>query len=360
MTSFIEGHAGNKNKIGLVLSGGGSKGAYQVGMIKCLADMNIPIHAVSGASVGALNGAFLCCHDDLSVAAEHLHKIWTKMAEEPPPEMQMAQVFPSLLPALYFMLIFAVDYRISLLNIISDLGQGNSSGIINALDAIAILSQQKKKRHNSLADLIEQYTNLKSLDGGRDFYVSVLRSRGAIRSTVSAFMSTLKLYDVEDSEFLHVNKLDHTNRKAAVIASAALPIIFEATSVEENMYIDGGFGGWRSKQGNTPVSPLVEDAKCNIVIVNHLEDGSPWNRFSFPNTICVEVRPQNAIARKGGILDAISFDREDIQSWIDQGYTDTFRCLSEIHSKLKVVKEGDCAREQRSRAIERLLELDEK
>jgi NTE family protein len=354
MDSSIEIHTSNKNKIGLVLSGGGSKGAYQVGMVKCLAEIGIPIHAVAGASVGALNGALLCCYDDLSIAAKRLQEIWMKMAEEPPPEIKIAKVFPSLSLGLYLTLMFAIDYRSALISIIGDLGRGESGEIIHTLDAIAKLSQQSKRRRNSLADLIEQYIDLTSLDRGREFYVSVLKSRGAIKDISAALMSTLRLCNVENSDFLHVNKLDHTNRKAAVVASAALPIIFEATSVGGSEFIDGGFGGWQSRQGNTPATPLINDAKCNIIIVNHLEDSSPWNRFSFPDTVCIEVRPNSPIARKGGITDSMSFDKENIQSWINQGYTDTYLCLGDIHSKLKAVQSGDQAREHRSRAIDRL------
>lgn len=43
-------------RIGLVLSGGGARGAAHVGVIKALEDMRIPIHAVAGASMGAIIG----------------------------------------------------------------------------------------------------------------------------------------------------------------------------------------------------------------------------------------------------------------------------------------------------------------
>ncbi|MBW6086929.1 hypothetical protein KZ779_28470 [Escherichia coli] len=49
------------------------------------------------------------------------------------------------------------------------------------------------------------------------------------------------------------------------------------------MFGDGGMGGWRNMQGNTPVTPLV-DAGCNMVIVTHLSDGSLWDRRAFPDT----------------------------------------------------------------------------
>ncbi|MEF9950406.1 MAG: patatin-like phospholipase family protein, partial [Mucinivorans sp.] len=44
-------------KVGLVLSGGGAKGLYHVGIIKALEENGIPIDYVSGASMGAIVGA---------------------------------------------------------------------------------------------------------------------------------------------------------------------------------------------------------------------------------------------------------------------------------------------------------------
>lgn len=45
--------------IGLVLQGGGAKGGYQIGVWQALRELNIEIGAVTGTSVGALNGAFI-------------------------------------------------------------------------------------------------------------------------------------------------------------------------------------------------------------------------------------------------------------------------------------------------------------
>ncbi len=42
----------------LVLSGGGAKGSYQIGVWKALRELNIDVSLVVGTSVGALNGAF--------------------------------------------------------------------------------------------------------------------------------------------------------------------------------------------------------------------------------------------------------------------------------------------------------------
>ena len=46
-----------KKEYGLVLAGGGTKGAYEVGAWKALKELNINITAIVGTSIGAINGA---------------------------------------------------------------------------------------------------------------------------------------------------------------------------------------------------------------------------------------------------------------------------------------------------------------
>lgn len=59
---------------GLVLDGGGARGAYQIGAWKALAEAGIKIKAVAGTSVGALNGALVCMGD-----IKKAEKIWEEM-----------------------------------------------------------------------------------------------------------------------------------------------------------------------------------------------------------------------------------------------------------------------------------------
>ena len=47
-------------KTAVVLSGGGSKGSYQLGVWKALRDLHIKYDIVTGTSIGALNGVFMC------------------------------------------------------------------------------------------------------------------------------------------------------------------------------------------------------------------------------------------------------------------------------------------------------------
>ena len=60
---------------GIVLEGGGAKGAYQVGAWKALKEAGIRIKGVAGTSVGALNGALICM-DDFSKA----ERIWENIS----------------------------------------------------------------------------------------------------------------------------------------------------------------------------------------------------------------------------------------------------------------------------------------
>ena len=48
----------------VVFAGGGTKGSYQVGVIKALKELEINIVAVSGASIGSINGALLVQGDE--------------------------------------------------------------------------------------------------------------------------------------------------------------------------------------------------------------------------------------------------------------------------------------------------------
>ena len=52
-----------KNKYALVLAGGGTKGAYQIGALKALKKLGIEIEAITGASIGAINGAIVAQGD---------------------------------------------------------------------------------------------------------------------------------------------------------------------------------------------------------------------------------------------------------------------------------------------------------
>src|ERR1700754_2579488 len=47
---------GDRPRVGLVLSGGGARGAAHVGVLKVLDEMHVPIDAIAGTSMGAVVG----------------------------------------------------------------------------------------------------------------------------------------------------------------------------------------------------------------------------------------------------------------------------------------------------------------
>jgi NTE family protein len=66
----------------LVLSGGGSKGAYEAGAIQCLlGDKKISYDIICGVSVGALNGAFLAqyANGQEEIASMMLGQLWSQL-----------------------------------------------------------------------------------------------------------------------------------------------------------------------------------------------------------------------------------------------------------------------------------------
>jgi NTE family protein len=65
-------------KTALVLSGGGSLGAVQVGMLRALSGAGFTPDVVIGASVGALNGAFFAC-DPTPPGVERLADLWRSL-----------------------------------------------------------------------------------------------------------------------------------------------------------------------------------------------------------------------------------------------------------------------------------------
>jgi NTE family protein len=56
-------------RVGLALSGGGARGLAQVGVLKVLEREGIPVHLVTGTSIGAVMGALYACSPD-AVATE--------------------------------------------------------------------------------------------------------------------------------------------------------------------------------------------------------------------------------------------------------------------------------------------------
>lgn len=63
--------------LGLVLEGGGAKGAYQVGVVKALLESGLVFQGIVGVSIGAINGAVIAQGD-----FERLEQVWRNLGPE--------------------------------------------------------------------------------------------------------------------------------------------------------------------------------------------------------------------------------------------------------------------------------------
>jgi predicted acylesterase/phospholipase RssA len=83
MSSSGESPGSSKRTIGFVLSGGGSRAAYQVGALRALCNYieasGDPVGVVVGSSIGAVNGLILasCMKRGLRTAVEELTQLWS-------------------------------------------------------------------------------------------------------------------------------------------------------------------------------------------------------------------------------------------------------------------------------------------
>ena len=194
------------SKIGLVFSGGGSCGAYQIGFWKALREYGAEqnVIALSGSSVGSLN-ALLFANGDLRLAESIWKKLkWTDL------------------------------YRLR--SFWDAKGLFSQIGYARLIDRIA--SDWERLRRG-----IPIYSCVSVLDDERHI--------------------DLKRREAGRPEYILLNELDHRKMKNTVLASTAMPYIYPHRHVRGKLCIDGDFSD------KTPYLPLT-DLGCDCIIVLHL------------------------------------------------------------------------------------------
>src|SRR5450755_1184853 len=67
-------------RIGVVLAGGGGRGAYEAGVLLAFQDARMPTHLITGASIGGINAASFAAHSNRFVGnAEPLLRTWMRL-----------------------------------------------------------------------------------------------------------------------------------------------------------------------------------------------------------------------------------------------------------------------------------------
>jgi len=167
----------------LVLSGGGSKGAYQVGAIRALLESGRSWDAVYGISVGALNAAWLSMFrpEEQAGSIEGLYAVWAQVKTS-------RDIYRPWLP-------FGLNYIASMWK-----GSLNSGAPLRAL--------------------VSEFW-----DEDRARASGVKLSVGCVSLTTTRYRAITQ---------------DSTHIKEYVLASSHLPIVFEPLEIDGELWIDGG------------------------------------------------------------------------------------------------------------------------
>src|SRR5882757_1968218 len=68
------------SRVGVVLSGGGARGAYEAGVLMAFQDAQVPTHVIAATSVGSINAASYAAHSEgLIGKAEPLVNAWLEL-----------------------------------------------------------------------------------------------------------------------------------------------------------------------------------------------------------------------------------------------------------------------------------------
>lgn len=169
-------------KIAFVLSGGANRGALEVGVLLALLEHDIRPQILVGTSVGAINAAFLAINPTLE-GARHLEEMWREASEK---------------------IFVRRDY-------------------ISAMWRL-VTSKSSLYDSNKLRELIES------------FFPKDIRQFADIKDA-ELYITAV---DINSGE-LYVFGLDRSQSILdAIMASAALPILFSPWQYEGRSYVDGG------------------------------------------------------------------------------------------------------------------------
>jgi NTE family protein len=320
-----------KTKLGVVLSGGGAKGAYEAGFLKALSEFNIQPDAIAGTSIGALNGSLYSANVQTKEVAVLVDKIWKDLAKTPALQADKKKVFKNIVEVVTFFSPLAPVSRLA--KIIS---KGN--------DKEGVLST------SPVSNILEKYVPVDKLLNGLPFYVGVTKSSGNFKD----FLRIIEMENNGKTEYLKIQSLNKDDMYKAILASAALPLAFDAQEVNGVHYRDGCLGSLNNEWGNTPAKPLITEEKCTNLIVCHLNEGSYFNRHDpiFKDVAIIEIRPKNGTF--SSMLDPLRFSVDKIDIWMSQGYEDSKRILSESFKALDGKYERVKSEIQSDYAIERL------
>ena len=277
-------------KIGVVLSGGGAKGAYQVGFLKALEFLGIKIDAISGTSIGALNAAFY-----LSSNTALMEKIWRD-------EINVLGTNRDLINRL--------------LDITTHKLKTGEKLKVTVPKYLKTLNEDSIFDSKNVESFIKTYVDSKKLIDSIPFYIGVTKSYGNFMDTFRFIVSNFKELNID--RYLKINSINEDKIYKVLLASASIPLVYGGVNVGGKRLTDGGI----SDAGNVPIKPLLE--QCDKIIVCKLNN----QELPIKSDKIIEVKPSPEIFSSFFPKDILSFnDEKKIDLWIKRGYTDTLETM---------------------------------
>ena len=272
-----------KAQVGLVLSGGGARGAYQAGVLKAIGEISgsmglpSPIHNVTGVSAGAINAAYVAAgSDNWARCTDHLCDLWRSLTAD---QVFKTDAFSAGRAGLRLLsdATFGALYKRKLARSLLD-----TEPLRNLLSEI--IPFQEIDRHineghlNALAISAMNYSNASSItfvQGAPGLSMWERARRASVRAKVS---------------------IEH------IMASAAIPLFFPPVQVGDTHYGDGCL------RNTAPLSPAIHLGSQRLIVVS----------VRRPDALAVHERGgvEPTIARVLGVimnallLDAIEVDME--------------------------------------------------
>ncbi len=275
---------------GLVLEGGGAKGAYQIGAWKALREAGVKIKGLSGVSVGALNGALICM-DNL----EKAHEIWENIS--------------------YSQVMDVDDAKMDSI-VRGDLKNVNLNEVVQ--EGLRVI-----REHGM------DVTPLKN------FIAQVCDEEVIRRSPMDFYIVT---YSLSDHQLIDVNARDVPEGLIPdmLLASAYLPT-FKREPLHGKRYIDGGV------QDRVPLDSLLNRGYEDIIVLRIFGFGVE-KRVKIPENVnVIDIAPRQNL---GGVLE---FDSARSRRNMKLGYYDAMRVLyglsgNEYYLDMELSEEEACER----------------
>ncbi|NRA22972.1 MAG: patatin-like phospholipase family protein [Oleispira sp.] len=230
----------DSKKIGLILSGGGARAAYQVGVLKAIhkilpKDANNPYDIIAGTSAGAINGVALASYaENHRIGIRHLERIWMGFSPEH---------------------IYRTDFK-GVINTLARLARTTLIGRKYKHDRVSLLDNTPLRK--LLAEVI-QFDNIqKAIDNGALHAMSVTGSGLESGESVSFFQGHYSITNWQRHRRIGYRVrvgLDH------LMASSAIPMIFPSVQINQEYYADGAV------RQLAPISPALHLGAEKVLVI---------------------------------------------------------------------------------------------